>query len=102
MDPATGAALASFARDPWIVAALLATALVYVRGWRALHVQMPARFGVARLAAFLGGCAALCLAIASPLDAFAGLLLTVHMAQHMLLTMVVAPLLLLGEPQIPL
>ena len=102
MDPATRAALTSFAWDPWIGAALLLTALVYLRGWRLLHAQMPERFGAPRLAAFLAGLTVLHLAVASPLDAFAGLLLSVHMIQHMLLTMVVAPLLLLGLPQIPL
>lgn len=102
MHPATRAALSSFGFDPWIVLPLLMTAAIYVRGWRALHAQMPARFGRARLAAFLGGLAALLIAVASPLDAFAGLLLTVHMLQHLLLTMVAAPLLLLGAPQIPL
>ena len=102
MHPATRAALTSFALSPWIVAALLLTALVYVRGWRTLRLQMPERFTTARLGAFLGGLAALFVAIASPLDAFAGLLLSVHMIQHLLLTMVAAPLLLLGYPQIPL
>jgi len=102
MNPATRAALSSFDFDPWLVAPLLATALVYVRGWRALSRQMPERFGSAQLAAFLGGLATILVAIASPLDAFASLLLTVHMIQHLLLTMVAAPLLLLGAPQTPL
>ncbi|MEW6268889.1 MAG: cytochrome c oxidase assembly protein, partial [Thermodesulfobacteriota bacterium] len=102
MDPVTRAALESFRFDPWIVAALLATGLVYLRGWRALHAQMPSRFTAARLAAFLAGLAALLAAVASPLDAFAPFLLTVHMVQHLLITMVAAPLLLLGAPQMPL
>jgi cytochrome c oxidase assembly factor CtaG/ferredoxin len=38
----------------------------------------------------------------SPLDAFAGWLLTVHMIQHLLLMMVAAPLLLSGAPYLPL
>jgi cytochrome c oxidase assembly factor CtaG len=102
MHPATRAALSSFAWHPWIGVALLLTALVYLRGWRRLHAQMPERFDGPRLAAFLAGLTVLYLAVASPLDAFAGLLLSVHMIQHLLLTMVVAPLLLLGLPQIPL
>jgi cytochrome c oxidase assembly factor CtaG len=38
------------------------------------------------------------LALQSPIDAYAGLLLSVHMAQHLLLTMVAAPLLILATP----
>lgn len=102
MDPVTRAALESFRFDPWVVVPLAVLAAVYVRGWLAVHRQMPARFGAARLAAFLCGIAVLLVAVASPLDAFAGLLLTAHMVQHVLLTMVAAPLLLLGAPQVPL
>src|SRR5262249_25029435 len=39
---------------------------------------------------------------ASPLDAFAALLLQVHMLQHLLLMLVAPPLLLLGAPPIAL
>src|SRR5262249_4483245 len=46
--------------------------------------------------------AAVCLAIASPLHALGEVLLSLHMAQHMLLTMVAPPLLWLGQPMIPL
>ena len=101
MDP-VGAALRSWQLPPWITAALLATALVYARGWRALHGQMPRRFGAWRLVAFMAGLAAVFLAVGSPLDAFAGLLLQVHMAQHLLLVMVAPPLLWLGAPTLPL
>ena len=51
---------------------------------------------------FLAGLAAIYLSLASPLDAFASFLLTAHMVQHLLLTMVAPPLLLLGAPQLPL
>ncbi len=99
---AVGAALQSWQVQPWATAALVLTALVYARGWRALHQQMPERFGTGRLAAFLGGLTAVFVAVASPLDAFAGLLLQVHMAQHLLLMMVAPPLLWLGAPAVPL
>ena len=42
------------------------------------------------------------LAIASPLDAFSGLLLSAHMVQHLLLMSVAPPLILLGAPFLPL
>jgi cytochrome c oxidase assembly factor CtaG len=101
MDP-VAAALSSWSVPPWPTALLLATALIYARGWRILRRQMPQRFGVVRLAAFCGGLGAVFLAVASPLDAFAGLLLQIHMAQHLLLMMVAPPLLWLGAPAVPL
>src|SRR5262245_60153037 len=67
-----------------------------------MHRQMPHRFRTARLAAFLTGLAALFIAIASPLHAYANLLLTAHMLQHLLLMLVVSPLLLADAPYLPL
>ncbi len=42
------------------------------------------------------------IAIASPLDAFSGLLLSAHMMQHLLLMAVAPPLILLGAPFLPM
>jgi cytochrome c oxidase assembly factor CtaG len=96
------AVLASWTFDPGFVLGLLLLAVIYGRGWRALNRQMPDRFPAWRLASFLGGLATLIVAVASPLDVFAGLLLQVHMVQHLLLMMVAPPLLLLGAPLVPL
>ncbi len=41
-------------------------------------------------------------ALASPLDTFGPFILTAHMLQHMMLMMVAPPLILLGEPLIPI
>ncbi len=57
---------------------------------------------VNHIAAFLGGLAALYLALASPIEPFAALYLQAHMVQHLLLMMVVPPLLWLGAPFFPL
>lgn len=65
-------------------------------------VRAKTRWHGGRLASFLGGLAAIYLALASPLEPFAGLLLQVHMMQHLLLTMAAPPLLWLGEPLLPL
>ena len=46
----------------------------------------------------LSGIAALALALLSPVEAYDTVLFSVHVAQHMLLTMVAAPLLALGAP----
>ena len=99
---AQSAALASWAFLPVPAFGLLATALIYFRGWNKLRRQVPSRYPLSRLACFLAGLAAIYLSLASPLDAFASFLLTAHMVQHLLLTMVAPPLLLLGAPQLPL
>ena len=51
-----------------------------------------------RVAAFLGGLAALLVALVSPIEAYEGQLFSVHMVQHILIELVAAPLLLLGRP----
>ncbi|MDQ3779191.1 MAG: cytochrome c oxidase assembly protein [Chloroflexota bacterium] len=48
--------------------------------------------------AFLLGCLTLLIALGPPIEDWAQLLLTGHMVQHLLLTMVVPPLLLFGTP----
>ena len=98
MDPVAAAVLASW-NIPWLaLLSLLASAAVYLRGFLKLHREMPAKYPGWRLTAFLCGLATLLIAIASPLDAFGGFLLQVHMLQHLLLMMVAPPLLWLGQP----
>jgi cytochrome c oxidase assembly factor CtaG len=99
---AESAALASWAFLPAPAFGLLATALIYFRGWRKLQRQVSSRYPVSKLVCFLGGLVAIYFSLASPLDAFASFLLSAHMVQHLLLTMVAPPLLLLGAPQLPL
>ncbi|QDU28230.1 Putative electron transport protein YccM [Anatilimnocola aggregata] len=98
--------LAAFARswpwDPWLVIVLVITAAIYARGFWLLHRRDPTRWPLLRLVAFLAGLATLFLALASPIEPFASLLLQVHMLQHLLLMMVVAPLVWLGTPLMPL
>src|SRR5689334_904031 len=85
-----------------VLGAVLTVGAIYVAGGRALVQQGSERFGPGRLAAFLGGLAAIVVAVASPLDGLAGRLLQAHMAQHMLLMMVAPPLLWLGAPVAPM
>ena len=47
---------------------------------------------------FLAGCVALLLALGPPLEDWAGLLVSGHMAQHLILMLLVPPLLLYGTP----
>ncbi len=101
MNPAAEAAFASWRIEPGPAVALLVLAILYIRGWRRLQRGAPLRFPPWRLTFFLIGLSALALALFSPLDAFSGFLLSIHMVQHLLLTMVAPPLLLLGCPYLP-
>jgi cytochrome c oxidase assembly factor CtaG len=94
--------LRSWPLRPWLLVALLMTAGIYLRGWIVLYCRDGRSWHIGRLAALLGGLAATYLALASPIEPFAALLLYVHMLQHMLLMMVAAPLLLLAAPLMPL
>jgi cytochrome c oxidase assembly factor CtaG/ferredoxin len=96
------AALLSWTLDARIIALLLLIALVYVRGWLRIRrtVRHPRDFN--RLYAFLGGLAAVFIATESPLDTFDGLFLSAHMAQHLLLMMIAPPLILQGDPVLPI
>jgi len=102
MDPVAAAILASWTLS--LKAAGLATLVsaLYLRGWLRLRAELPHKYTVGRLCAFAGGVVATLLAIASPVDTFSGFLLTAHMVQHMLLLMVGPPLLLLGQPVLPI
>jgi cytochrome c oxidase assembly factor CtaG/ferredoxin len=102
MSPSAQAALSSWSIDPMLALGLIVLAILYLRGWRVLHRVTPDRFPVWRWWAFFSGIATLWLAVASPLDTFSGLLLSAHMVQHLLLLSVVPPLILLGEPFLPL
>ena len=92
-EPGWPAVLLEWPLEPLVWATVVAGVWWYLLASRAV----PAWPGVRR-AHFLAGMAALTLALASPLASYAGALFWVHMTQHLLLTMVVAPLLLLGAP----
>jgi cytochrome c oxidase assembly factor CtaG len=86
----------------WLTLAIVLTAIVYVRGWMAIRMTRRTQFTDARLISFLGGLAVLWLAIGSPLDGFADVLLSAHMVEHLLLMSAVPMLLLYGMPVVPL
>lgn len=102
MRPTLDAFLRSWPFDPWLLAALLLTAGIYLRGWLVLHRRDAGRWRPGQVLAFYSGLTALFLALASPIEPFAALLLQVHMLQHLLLMMVAPPLLWLGAPLFPL
>jgi putative membrane protein len=95
--PTLGRLLLSWSFNPLVTVGLLAATVAYLQARRRLvagGVAWPAR----RTAYFLSGIAALALALLSPLEAYDTVLFSVHVTQHMLLTMVAAPLLALGAP----
>jgi cytochrome c oxidase assembly factor CtaG len=84
-----------------LASALTLAALVYGRGWFHLRRFVPQIASPWRPIAILGGLLALWVAVGSPLAAYDDELLSVHMVQHLLLSVVAAPLLLLGAPALP-
>ncbi len=96
------AVVRSWALLPWITSSLILTGLVYLRGFRLLQATRPDKFPPWRALAFVAGLLSLWIALASPLDAMGGFLLTAHMVQHFILMSVAPPLLLLGYPSVPL
>jgi cytochrome c oxidase assembly factor CtaG/ferredoxin len=86
----------------WATLSLLITVLIYLRGWRALRQTRPQQIPAWRVGCFLLGMFLVWIAIASPLDALSGILLTAHMIQHLLLMAVAPPLIVLGTPMVPL
>jgi len=88
---------------PWIVTSeLVIFSIIYVRGWTRIRRTRPAEFGVGRMVTFLGGIAALFVAVASPLDTFSESLLFMHMAQHFFLMSIAPPLIIFGAPVVPM
>jgi cytochrome c oxidase assembly factor CtaG len=102
MSPTSQAILGAWSIGLWPALGLALSALIYLRGWRVLTRVNPERFPGWRAGAFLTGLMTLAVAVASPLDALSGFLLSAHMVQHLLLMSVAAPLLLLGAPLLPL
>jgi cytochrome c oxidase assembly factor CtaG len=81
---------------------LAVAALFYVRGWLRLRLIAVEIGSPWRPCAFLSGLLTLWVVAASPLASWHHALLSMHMAQHMLLSLVAAPLILLGAPIVPL
>ncbi len=102
MQPVYQAALRSWSIPPAASFAIVLSAIVYLRGWILLRRAGLPYLPPWRAITFLFGLLTLWIALASPLDVFNGFVLTAHMLQHMLLMMVAPPLVLLGEPLIPM
>jgi putative membrane protein len=93
--------------EPWslpipLTLFLLVVILVYARGWLRLQRTFLHLISFPQFAAFTSGLLSIWIAIASPLAILDHELLSIHMVQHILLMAVAAPLILLGEPTLPL
>ena len=82
---------------PAAVVPVVVAGVAYLVGVRRLRGEgIP--WSAARTRWFLAGLAAVFVALASPVDAYAEVRFSVHMAQHVLLMFVAPPLLALGAP----
>jgi cytochrome c oxidase assembly factor CtaG len=102
MSPEGRAIFAEWTPPIILTVTLIVIGLVYTRGWFAIRRTRPSQFPPSRLVYFLAGLAVIWLAIASPLDGFADVLLSAHMVEHLLLMSFAPPFLLLGYPVVPL
>ncbi len=86
--------------EPWVLASLGLSAVLYAAGLARLWQQAGARRGIRpwQAAAFATGWLTLAAALVTPLDALGSRLFAAHMVQHELLMVVAAPLLVLGRP----
>jgi cytochrome c oxidase assembly factor CtaG len=102
MPPSYRTIFAEWSPPIVLTGTLIVLGVIYTRGWFGIRKTRLIQFPLWRLAAFLFGLAIIWLAIASPLDGFADVLLSAHMVEHLLLMSFAPPLLLLGYPVVPL
>ncbi len=99
MNPTWQDLLSLWAFWPQIILILVALGALYVRGWWRLRQRGSQRLANGwRLASFLAGLVTLGVAMLSFIEVLYNLLFSLHMVQHLLITMVGPPLLLLADP----
>ena len=98
--PETNSTLPPWGAEPWVLALLMLSAVLYLMGfWRLWARSRGGRRGLLRQAGmYAAGWLTLTAALASPLDGIGSQLFSAHMLQHELLMIVAAPLLVLGRP----
>lgn len=94
--PSIGHLLGSWQLDPGLLASAAVALATYA--WGAARAAGRGRWPAHRTACFALGVAAVLLALCSGLDSWAERLLSIHMVQHLVLTLVAAPLLVAGAP----
>ena len=97
--PTVANLLLGWSFEPAVVLPLVAIALAWIRIVRGIDRAHPANpVPRQRSAAFLLGLAAIAVALLSGIEAYDTTLFSIHMVQHILLTLVAAPLIALGAP----
>ena len=102
MESAAQAIFEEWSPPLFLTISMLLVAAIYARGWFLIRKTRSSQFPGWRLCCFLLGIGTLWISIASPLDGFADALLSAHMIEHLLLMSFVPPLILLGQPVVPL
>jgi putative copper resistance protein D len=98
-EPTPGALALDWSFDPHVQLAVFGAAALYLLAVRRVDGAHPANpVPAKRTAAFLAGLVAIEIALQSGIERYDTTLFSVHMVQHMLLTLVAAPLLVLGAP----
>jgi putative membrane protein len=94
--------LTAWSWDPVVLLSIAVAGVLYTRGWRYLrrHGSHLATRGQA--ACFGAGLGLIVLALVSPIGTYDQSLFSLHMTEHLLLTVGAAPLLLLGKPLVPM
>jgi len=96
--------LSRWTADPLVLSSLLVVGTAYALGTWRLWQRADLHRGVRvwQLGSFAAGWATVALSLLSPLDAFSDISFAAHMAQHELLMLVAAPLLIFGRPLVVL
>ncbi len=98
-EPSAWSFLVDWSFQPLLQVPLLLTAALYLEGVRRVARDHPASpVPKRRVVAFIAGLVAIEIALQSGVEAYDTTLFSVHMVQHVLLTLVAAPLLVLGAP----
>jgi cytochrome c oxidase assembly factor CtaG len=94
--------LLAWSWEPWIIAALIATAVLYSRGTLQLRRTSASSGSLPgwQVASFAVGWLTLVITLLSPLHKLGAALFSAHMTQHELLMLIAAPLLVMGRPLI--
>ena len=97
--PTLGSLLFGLSFDPAVTLPLAAVAFAWIVAVRRVDAAHPANpVPRIRTVAFFGGLAAIAIALQSGIERYDTALFSVHMVQHILLTLVAAPLIALGAP----
>ncbi len=90
--------------DPLVIFLLAASGALYAAGvWRMWRTDSGLRtFSWWQVVCFATGWMTLVLALVSPLHRLGSMLFAAHMAQHELLMLIAAPLLVMGRPLVPM